>query len=31
MLIARADDGGTTREQVGATVKRLLEALPARE
>jgi AcrR family transcriptional regulator len=31
MLIARADDGGTTREQVGATVKRLLEALPPRE
>ena len=31
MLIARADDGGTTRQQVGATVKRLLEALPPRE
>jgi AcrR family transcriptional regulator len=31
MLIARADDGGTTREEVGATVKRLLDALPARE
>jgi AcrR family transcriptional regulator len=31
MLIARADDGGTTREEVGATVKRLVEALPARE
>jgi AcrR family transcriptional regulator len=31
MLIARADDGGTTREEVGATVKRLLEALPPRE
>jgi AcrR family transcriptional regulator len=31
MLIARADDGGTTREQVGATVKRLLDALPPRE
>jgi AcrR family transcriptional regulator len=30
MLIARADDGGTTREEVGATVKRLLEALPPR-
>jgi AcrR family transcriptional regulator len=30
MLIARADDGGTTREEVGATVKRLLEALPER-
>jgi AcrR family transcriptional regulator len=30
MLIARADDRGTTREEVGATVKRLLEALPAR-
>jgi AcrR family transcriptional regulator len=30
MLIARADDDGTTREEVGATVKRLLEALPAR-
>jgi AcrR family transcriptional regulator len=31
MLIARADDGGTTRQEVGATVKRLLEALPPRE
>jgi AcrR family transcriptional regulator len=31
MLIARADDAGTTREEVGATVKRLLEALPPRE
>jgi AcrR family transcriptional regulator len=31
MLIARADDAGTTREEVGATVKRLLDALPARE
>jgi AcrR family transcriptional regulator len=31
MLIARADDGGRTREEVGATVKRLLEALPPRE
>lgn len=31
MLIARADDGGTTRGQVGATVKRLLDSLPARE
>ncbi|HEV2923986.1 MAG TPA: TetR/AcrR family transcriptional regulator [Solirubrobacteraceae bacterium] len=30
MLIARADDDGTTREQVGATVKRLLESLPPR-
>jgi AcrR family transcriptional regulator len=30
MLIARADDAGTTREEVGATVKRLLEALPPR-
>jgi AcrR family transcriptional regulator len=30
MLIARADDGGTTREQVGATVNRLLEALTPR-
>jgi AcrR family transcriptional regulator len=30
MLIARADDGGTTREEVGATVKRLLDALPPR-
>jgi AcrR family transcriptional regulator len=31
MLIARADDGGRTREEVGATVKRLLEALAPRE
>jgi AcrR family transcriptional regulator len=31
MLIARTDDGGRTREEVGATVKRLLEALPPRE
>jgi AcrR family transcriptional regulator len=31
MLIATADDGGTTRQEVGATVKRLLEALPPRE
>jgi AcrR family transcriptional regulator len=30
MLIARADDSGTTREEVGATVKRLLEALAPR-
>jgi AcrR family transcriptional regulator len=31
MLIARADDDGTTRQEVGATVRRLLEALPPRE
>jgi AcrR family transcriptional regulator len=30
MLIARSDDGGTTREEVGATVKRLLDALAPR-
>lgn len=31
MLVARADDGGETREQVGASVKRFLEALRPRE
>jgi len=31
MLIARADDGGETREQVGASVSRFLEALRPRE
>jgi AcrR family transcriptional regulator len=31
MLIARADDGGETREQVGASVARFLEALRPRE
>jgi AcrR family transcriptional regulator len=30
MLIARADDGGATREQVGATIERLIDALAAR-
>ncbi|HEX5224283.1 MAG TPA: TetR/AcrR family transcriptional regulator [Solirubrobacteraceae bacterium] len=30
MLIARADDGGATREQVGATIERLIDALSAR-
>jgi AcrR family transcriptional regulator len=30
MLIARADDGGVTREQVGASVARFLEALRPR-
>jgi hypothetical protein len=29
MLIARADDGGATREQVGATIERLIDALAA--
>jgi AcrR family transcriptional regulator len=31
MLVARADDDGTTREQVGASVARFLEALRPRE
>jgi AcrR family transcriptional regulator len=31
MLIARADDGGETREQVGASVARFLDALRPRE
>ena len=31
MLIARADDGGKTREQVGSSVARFLEALRPRE
>jgi AcrR family transcriptional regulator len=31
MLIARAEDGGATREQVGASVTRMLEALRPRE
>jgi AcrR family transcriptional regulator len=31
MLIARADDGGKTREQVGASVTRFLDALRPRE
>ena len=30
MLVARADDGGQTREQVGASVERMLSALQAR-
>jgi AcrR family transcriptional regulator len=31
MLVARADDGGETRQQVGASVARILEALRPRE
>jgi hypothetical protein len=31
MLVARADDGGKTREEVGSSVVRLLEALRPRE
>ncbi len=31
MLVARADDGGKTREEVGASVERFLEALRPRE
>jgi AcrR family transcriptional regulator len=31
MLIARADDGGATREQVGSSVARLLDMLRARD
>jgi AcrR family transcriptional regulator len=31
MLVARADDGGRTREEVGSSVVRLLEALRPRE
>jgi hypothetical protein len=30
MLIARAEDGGATRRQVGASVSRMLEAFSAR-
>jgi hypothetical protein len=30
MLIARADDGGKTRQEVGASVERFLEALRPR-
>jgi AcrR family transcriptional regulator len=30
MLVARADDGGRTREQVGAAVARMLDSLRAR-
>jgi hypothetical protein len=30
MLVARADDGGQTRKQVGASVARMLDSLRAR-